>query len=41
MTISPFVVNREIEKLLRGFFLHDELPEDLQISRGSVAPGEQ
>lgn len=38
-TMSPFIVNREVEKLLRGFILRDELPEDLDVPKGIVTPG--
>ena len=29
--MSPFLVNREVEKLLRAFILRYELPEDLEV----------
>lgn len=32
-TLSPFMVNREVEKLLRQFILKDELPEDLDVPK--------
>lgn len=40
-TISPFIVNREVEKLLRGFILRDELPADLDVPKGSSASGNE
>ena len=38
-SLSLFKVNREVEKLLRGFILCDELPEDLDVPVVTTAPG--
>lgn len=35
-TMPPFIVNREVEKILRTFILNNELPEDLEISTQSL-----
>lgn len=36
-TMSPFFVNREVEKLLRAFVLRDELPKDLEVPKGALS----
>lgn len=38
-TMSSFIVSREVEKLLRGFILRDELPEDLDVPKVAITRG--
>jgi len=39
-SLPAFRVNIEVEKLLRGFVLRDELPEDLEVAKQSPGGGD-